>query len=303
MSELKNICSDLMIPPYFNITESHNEWRIIHHDYESSVNWLFDGKIDNTQLGKTVKGRGEYITAHIKSLVGDDEDVILKTYKRGGISASFLPDIFNDPRRPLNELGLTEKARKDGVLVPEILGIQIKWITAFLFRAKIIYKIIPDTITLEDYIIFLLKNYMDKRHELYQRKRNLIKSLSQIISELHEIGIYHNDLNIRNILIRYTEKEIIQPYIIDLDKAIYMHPLSFNKRADNLIRLNRSLEKMIDRSDMLGIKNIITHADRFLLLKMYSNEAFVKGAKRYIIRKCQKHTELHKWWWKLYGAK
>ena len=315
MLELKNIYPDLIIPSYFHINESHKEWRIIHHDYESGVNSLFDGEIDTPpapmgevrpfgrQLATTVKGRGEYIVAHIKSSSGQNEEIIMKTYKRGGLTALFLPDIFNDARRPLNELVLTEKARVSGVSVSEILGIQIKWITPFLFRAKIISKKIPDTMTLEDFILFLLKNYKDKYSELYQKKRNLIKSVSQAIGQLHQVGIYHSDLNIRNILIQSPEGTI-KTYIIDLDKSAYEQPLSFNKRVDNLIRLNRSLEKMIFKFKSLNINNIVTYTDRFLLLETYFNGLALGGKdqKRLVISSCLRHTRLHKWWWRLYRS-
>ncbi|MFH0888257.1 MAG: lipopolysaccharide kinase InaA family protein [Planctomycetota bacterium] len=315
MLELKNIYPDLIIPSYFHINESHKEWRIIHHDYESGVNSLFDGKIDvpsapmgearpfGRQLATTVKGRGEYIVAHIKSASGQNEEVIMKTYKRGGLTALFLPDIFNDARRPLNELVLTEKARVNGVSVSEILGIQIKWITPFLFRAKIISKKIPDTITLEDFILFLLKNYKDKYSELYQKKKNLIESISRAIGQLHQVGIYHSDLNIRNILIQSPEGTI-KTYIIDLDKSYYEQPLSFDKRVDNLIRLNRSLEKMIFKFKSLNINNIVTYTDRLLLLETCFNELSLGGKdqKRSVTSRCLRHTRLHKWWWRLYRS-
>lgn len=349
MLELKNIYPDLIIPSYFHINESHKEWRIIHHDYESGVNSLFDGKIDTPpapmgearpfgrQLATTVKGRGEYIVAHIKSSSGQNEEVIMKTYKRGGLTALFLPDIFSDARRPLNELVLTEKARVNGASVSEILGLQIKWITPFLFRAKIIFKKIPDAITLDDFILFLLKNYKDKYSdaerrgdrdaqmrgysepegtaggdaskgkalsELYQKKRNLIESVSQAVGQLHQVGIYHSDLNIRNILIQSPEGRTIKTYIIDLDKSAYEQPLSFDKRVDNLIRLNRSLEKMIFKFKSLNINNIITYTDRFLLLETYFNGLSLGGKdqKRLVISRCLRHARLHKWWWRLYRS-
>ncbi|MFH1230253.1 MAG: lipopolysaccharide kinase InaA family protein [Planctomycetota bacterium] len=310
MLELKNIYPDLVIPPYFHTNESSKEWRIIHQDYESGVNSLFDGEIDTSQVVTTVKGRGRYIVAHIKSPAGKNEEVIMKTYKRGGLTALFLPDIFNDVMRPLNELVLTEKARTNDIAVPEILGIQIRWITLFLFRAKIIFKKIPDTMTLEDFIMFLLRNYKDKHSELYQKKRNLIKSISQTIGQLHQIGIYHNDLNIRNILVQIlqTTNSPLRTYIIDLDKSTYesrcSSGLPLNKRVDNLIRLNRSLEKMIVKFKSFNINSIITHTDRLLLFKTCLNESSLGGKdqKRLIINKCFRHTRLHKWWWKLYGG-
>jgi tRNA A-37 threonylcarbamoyl transferase component Bud32 len=313
MLELKNVYPDLIIPSYFHIGESHKEWRIIHCDYETDINSLFDGKIDATQIMTPVKGRGEYIVSNIQSSSGKKEQAIIKTYKRGGLTGLLLPDIFNNARRPLNELVLTEKAHISGVPVPEILGIQIKWITSFLFGAKIIFKKIPDTMTLEEVIVSVLQNYKNNRSKLYQKKKNIIKSISQTIGQLHHVGICHNDLNVRNILIQSTrliepaaqaEEERIKTYIIDLDKSTYEQPLQFDKRIDNLIRLNRSLEKIQFRFKSLDITDIVSHTDRLSLFETYFNEFSLEGKdqKRLAINKCLKHTRLHKWWWRLYGG-
>ena len=107
-----------------------------------------------------------------------------------------------------------------------------------------------------------------------------------------------------------TPSSQLRTYIIDLDKSIYEQPLPLNKRVDNLIRLNRSLEKMMVKFQSLNINNIITHTDRLLFCKgvlqyapTFNESSLVgKNQKRLIISRCLKHTRLHKWWWRLYGG-
>ena len=299
MLTIKDSFPDLVIPAYFKVKESTGEWRIIHADYESAVDSLLNGGY-NTANVKRVQGRGDYPVANVKSSDGKEAEVIVRSYRRGGLAGLVLPDIFNDARRPLNELVLTEKGRANGVLLPEILGLQIKWILPFFYRAKIVVKKIPDTITLEETLFSLDKKGLNRK-ELYRQKANLIASLVKAIRQLHNAGINHRDLNIRNILIKRTGLDFAA-YIIDLDKSEHetgKTGLALDKRIDNLIRLNRSLEKMLFKAGLF-LRGVISQSDRLRLLESYfQGEGLTRVQKKEIISKCLKQAGLHKWWWKL----
>jgi hypothetical protein len=311
MLELRNSYPNLVIPEYFQVKHLRNEWRIIHQDYLSEINSIFDNRKDAEIIlshpdGLQSKlGRGKYPIVNIK-----DIEVIVRTYKRGGLPAWLLPDVFINPRRVLNELILTEKARHNGVPLAEILAVQIKWVFPFLYTAKIISKKIQNTQTLEDYLIFLSRRYGSDYKNLYQIKKGLIGSIIHTMKQLHQAGIFHNDLNIRNILIQtkpqplqdklrpdpfVRDVPVLSTYIIDLDKAVYEEPLSWEKRVNNLIRLNRSLEKLCFRYKSL---DIITHTDRLsFLMEYFKNSDINKPQQNKFINKCVRNIRVHKWWW------
>ncbi|HLD35168.1 MAG TPA: lipopolysaccharide kinase InaA family protein [Planctomycetota bacterium] len=299
MLTIKDSLPDLVIPAYFKVKESVGEWRIIHADYESAVDSLLNGGY-NTANVERVQGRGDYPVANVKASDGKEAEVIVRVYRRGGLAGLVLPDIFNDARRPLAELVLTEKGRTEGVPLPEILGLQIKWVLPFFYRAKIVVKRIPDTVTLEETLFSLDKKGLNRK-ELYRQKANLISSLVKALRQLHNAGINHRDLNIRNILIKRTGLDFAA-YIIDLDKSAYESDakgLALDKRINNLIRLNRSLDKMLFKSGSF-LKGIISHTDRLRLFELYSRgEGLTQIQKQVIINKCLQQTGLHKWWWKL----
>jgi len=300
MLTVKDVFPDLVIPIYYNVKESAGEWRIIHSDYEQPIEALFSGGY-NTSNGNTVKGRGDYPMVKVRSSTGKEDEVIVRSYRRGGLAGLVLPDIFNDARRPLDELVITEMGRAMGVPLPEILGIQIKWVLPFFCRAKIAVKKIPDTVTLEETIFSLAKKNAHCQDALYRKKSNLIASLVKAITQLHNAGIYHRDLNIRNILIKQSNLDFTA-YIIDLDKSFYESSakgLAFDKRADNLIRLNRSLDKMLFRVGA-SLRTVISKTDRLRILESYfSGEGLTRVQKRVVINKCLRQVGLHKWWWKL----
>jgi len=299
MLTIKDSFPDLVIPAYFKVKESAGEWRIIQADYEQAIDSLFNGR-HNSVNTETVQGRGDYPVANIKSSAGRETEVIVRVYRRGGLSALVLPDMFTDARRPLNELVLTEKGRADGVPLPEILGLQIKWVLPFFYRARIVVKKIPDTVTLEQTLVSLVKeNWFNK--ELHIKKINLVAALVQAIRQLHNAGINHRDLNIRNILIKQSGIDFTA-YIIDLDKSEYetgKTGLALDKRSDNLIRLNRSLDKMLFKTGQ-SLKGVISHTDRLRLFESYfQGEGLTRPQKQVIINKCLHQAGLHRWWWKL----
>lgn len=299
MLTIKDSFPDLVIPDYFRVKESAGEWRIIHADYEQPIDSLFNGGYNSVNT-KTVQGRGDYPVANIKSSDGKEIEVVVRGYRRGGLAGLVLPDIFNDARRPVNELALTEKGRASGVPLPEIIGLQLKWVLPFFYRAKIVVKKIAETVTLEEMLFSLVKE-AGNRKELYIKKTNLIASLVKAIRQLHNAGINHRDLNIRNILIKRAGLDFTA-YIIDLDKSsceFSAKGLALDKRIDNLIRLNRSLDKMLFKTG-LSPKAVISHTDRLRLFEAYfQGEGLSQAQKQVIINKCLQQTGIHKWWWKL----
>jgi len=292
MFTIKDLYPDLSIPDYFRVRESSSEWRIVHRDYGPEIDSLLDR--DNFTGSSAVSGgRGRNPVVKIKG-----GEVVVRTYRRGGPVRFFLPDIFADARRPLDELVITEKGRQSGAPLPEILGLQIRWVLPPLFRARIISRKIPDAITLEEFIVSVLANYRTGKAGLYDKKRCLIKSLSQSTGKLHQAGIFHNDLNIRNILVRQDQDDKIDAYIIDLDKSICRKGLALDERVNNLIRLNRSFDRFLFRNQSAGLSGIISSSDRLFLLEEYLREDRISNKeKRSIIKQCLRQSALHKWWW------
>lgn len=81
---------------------------------------------------------------------------------------------------------------------------------------------------------------------------------------MHRRGVYHGDLNLKNILVR-QETDEIKSYIIDFDKAsLYLGAVPANKAEKNLRRLYRSACKLDPQ------KRWFPQKDWDLLLRLYA---------------------------------
>jgi 3-deoxy-D-manno-octulosonic acid kinase len=75
-------------------------------------------------------------------------------------------------------------------------------------------------------------------------KAELIASAALAIRKMHRRGVFHADLNLKNILVR-REENGIRCYVIDLDKAKLLdHGLSSRQAKSNMRRLLRSVSKL-----------------------------------------------------------
>ena len=75
-------------------------------------------------------------------------------------------------------------------------------------------------------------------------KSALIEAAARAVSEMHRQGVYHRDLNLKNILIR-SSGDGVKAYVIDLDKAVlFPGAVPPRKARANLLRLHRSVCKL-----------------------------------------------------------
>jgi 3-deoxy-D-manno-octulosonic acid kinase len=82
-------------------------------------------------------------------------------------------------------------------------------------------------------------------------KTELITSAAVAVRKMHREGIFHADLNLKNILVR-REPTGIRCYMIDLDKAkLCSQGLSLRQANPNLRRLLRSVRKLDPRRAFL----------------------------------------------------
>lgn len=77
------------------------------------------------------------------------------------------------------------------------------------------------------------------------------QAIGREIARLHAHGVWHADLNARNILL----DEASQPWLIDFDRARYKNPRRARWRGNNLARLKRSLEKFAAREPVFHFRS------------------------------------------------
>jgi tRNA A-37 threonylcarbamoyl transferase component Bud32 len=140
------------------------------------------------------------------------------------------------PPRPFVELAATEHARRKGVLTVEVVAACIERTWGPFYRGWLITRELAGATD--------LWGALQDEHYTKPDKRPLLKAVAESIRRMHDQGIYHSDLNLKNVLVRRKDVAI-EAYIIDFDKAqLFSGSLSSTRVEKNFKRLDRSLRKL-----------------------------------------------------------
>jgi tRNA A-37 threonylcarbamoyl transferase component Bud32 len=182
------------------------------------------------------RGRGRTPTvqlAHGCSLV-------LRRYRHGGLLRWLTGSLLWGPTRALWELEVTARAERSLAPVPHVACV-VAWPAAGPLWSALI-----GTVEIEDGEELL--GWMRRTRAPADRVA-IARRVGEAIRRLHDAGIEHRDLQLRNILVRATpERPADDPQIvvIDLDGASYhgSRGVPIARRAQNLGRLARSVIKL-----------------------------------------------------------
>jgi len=150
---------------------------------------------------------------------------LIRRYLRGGVFRWVLRDAYVLRNRPLRELRLHAGLYDDGLAVPVPLG--AVWERRGLCLRGAIATGEVDAVDLLAYL------------DLHGPGDGaVLRESGRLIRRMHDWGVFHADLQVGNILVGAEG-----PYLIDFDKATRRAALDRVKRARNLFRLRRSIEK------------------------------------------------------------
>ncbi|MBE8167037.1 MAG: 3-deoxy-D-manno-octulosonic acid kinase [Shewanella sp.] len=161
-------------------------------------------------------------------LKANDTQWVLRHYWRGGFMAKLSKDLycFSGARytRPMMELGLLEQMYQFGLPVPRPIAAKIE-------RRGLFYR--------GDILIERIENADDLVKVLSERSLADAdwQRLGKTIAIFHNYGVYHADLNIKNILLQKDKF-----YLIDFDRGEMRTPRAYWQKS-NIARLKRSFAK------------------------------------------------------------
>jgi 3-deoxy-D-manno-octulosonic acid kinase len=169
--------------------------------------------------------------------------MVLRRYRHGGLLGRLTRTLLLGPGRPLSELYVTARAATAGAPVPHVLCL-VLWPTWGPFWSGVIGT--REETEAEE----LLGAWRDRPPG--PGRWGLLRRVGGAIRRLHDAGVEHRDLQLRNVLIVRGEsgreasgKGAERVVVIDLDRARFHAgpPLSPRRRAANLARLVRSAVK------------------------------------------------------------
>lgn len=288
-----------MILPTFSMVKKGNTILLVKDQYKELLcNMVFHPKTfeDKRNETDTVKfGRGAYLTIPVTG--NNRERLIIRNYWHGGLFGKLFGGIFYNEKRPINEIAVNEIALKNNVPAAEVVAIIKRRLWGLFYKADFVSKEIPDAV---DIIQFITESSLPS---LQRFKKPIICVLAGLLRNMHDAGIFHADLHLKNILVKRETNGEFHTYIIDLDKSVVTEKLSIDKRMKNLLRLDRSVEKLRWLSDKTDTSlnqktDLISAIDKIRFFKSYMlyGAALDKDWKKYIHRHHSRH-DIHKFWW------
>jgi 3-deoxy-D-manno-octulosonic acid kinase len=254
----------ISIPPSFSLIRNKKTLLILKDVYKDFL--LQQGIEDLKMFLKTKAQTARYLEGrsfHPSIPMKDGEWMIVRRYLHGGLLGFLTRDLYLFGSRSIQELVLSEEIRSSGIPSVETIG-AIHRFTWFPFYQPYLLSLeIPRALNLIQYIQEIgpypsLSNL--------SRKRKVIRSVGILLRQFHDMGFYHGDLQLKNILI--TQE---QPLLIDFDRSYRKPVLSLKGRVKNLLRLNRSAEKW----KSLGLP--ITRTDRWRFFLSYAQSDVEMG--------------------------
>ncbi|MBI5092003.1 MAG: hypothetical protein HZB26_06105 [Candidatus Hydrogenedentes bacterium] len=203
----------------WNTTAENGKTAIVQREHSAAV----AGALARGENCETMNkgGRGEVLRFPIEGGAG-----IVRVCRRGGVIRRLIKDSYLFLNRPLREWRIHVYAHEHGLRVPEPLG--VCWERRGLtFRGALATREIADAQTLSEY----LSGYGKDSGKVMMKVGGLVR-------QMHALGVVHGDLQVGNILVAPDAT-----YLIDFGNAQTRSELSAMRRAQDVLRFRRSLQK------------------------------------------------------------
>ena len=219
---------------FSRIVDRHGNRLVVRQDQLANIDFsLCQSDSDKSDCEPRYYGRGAIRTRAL----ANGHMAVVRPYFHGGAFRRFTRSwFFTWPPRPFRELSITEELRRRGLRTVEVYAACVSRPFGPFYRAWLITRQLPDA---EDLWSALKSGFVERLGF-----ECTLRIVAESIAALHREGVYHADLNLKNILLR-AEGANLTAYIIDFDKAkVFLGRLPAPLARKNLARLKRSARKL-----------------------------------------------------------
>jgi len=252
---------EISLPPGFERIEEESSLLVVRREWAEQVYAVLSplyqawGRIASRRF--TARGRAGIVSFPL----GDGlPPMMVRRYVHGGFLARVTRDLYLGPMRALNELAVAEAARSGGVRTTTAIGVLCRHVRGPFWRLAFLSRELPDSEDLVHYCC-RLADYPAETAAL--EKRGVLREAALQVRKMHDLGIYHGDLHLKNLLLQRQATGTPQVYVIDFDRAEVVPELALDQRLKNLKRLARSVRKI------RVAHTLLTAWDRFRFLRAY----------------------------------
>jgi hypothetical protein len=177
--------------------------------------------------------------------LGNGETALIRAYRHGGLFRGLTRRIFFTwPPRPFLELAITEEIRRRGIPTVEVYGACVAQLGGPFYHGWLLTKELKEAQDLWT----AFESGLVRRVGV----EPVLAAVARTLKALHREGVYHRDLNLKNILVR-TEADGVKGYIIDFDQArLLLGCLPAGLARRNLNRLLRSVCKLDPKRELVS---------------------------------------------------
>ena len=222
------------IPPGFKrVTDEFRRRLVVRLDLEERLPIeMFLGGSDGEALSP-FQGREPIRSVQLAG----GETALIRTYHHGGIFRLFTRrTFFTWPPRPFRELAIIEELRLRGIPTVTVCGACVEPLWGPFYRGWLATRRLDGA---DDLWTALTGSFIEEAG-----MENVWRAVANSLRQLHREGVYHTDLNLKNILVR-REVDGVKSYIIDFDKAVlFLGRVPPRLAERNLDRLLRSVCKL-----------------------------------------------------------
>jgi hypothetical protein len=215
------------------ITDAHGSRLVVRQDQERFISIPLCRDSTSQEGSSRFEGREK-----IRSIkLPDGETALIRSYRHGGLFRHITGSVFFTwPPRPFRELRITEELRQRGIPTVEVYGACVEPLTGPLYRGWLITRELKGS-----------RDLWSGFRSGFVREvgiERVLHAVARSLRSLHREGVYHRDLNLKNILVR-LEPAGVKGYIIDFDKAkLFFGTLPPGLVKRNMDRLLRSIRKL-----------------------------------------------------------
>ena len=164
--------------------------------------------------------------------------LVVRSFQHGGLLRRLLGRRFADPERPFRELVLSARLAELGIETPPVVAARARRATLGGYALDVVTLRVEGAQDLAEWLEALREGRASAA-----ARRAIPRAVGAFVGRFHAAGLWHADLNPRNLLLAGDALERGQAgvLVLDLDRSVLAPPLTAARRRANLARLLRAV--------------------------------------------------------------
>ncbi|MEM7310939.1 MAG: lipopolysaccharide kinase InaA family protein [Planctomycetota bacterium] len=231
-----------------------------------------------------------------------DERLVVRRFQHGGMLRWATGRRFGDPERPFRELVLAHALTGRGIATPLVIAARARRAAVGGWLLDLVTRRIEHARDFAEWLEALREGRVQPA-----ARSTVLASVGGLLGRMHGAGLWHADLNPRNVLLEgeALEHGDARPWVIDLDRSVLSPEgaaLADGARWSNLSRLLRSVLRREERG-----RRFLARTDYARFLAAYAGArgaapAAWRDEAAGVLAAFRRSSSVHRVWWRIEEA-